>query len=324
MKKINKDKILVTGCAGFIGMHLCKKLFEFGYNVVGLDNLNDYYDKNLKLQRLSLLSSSQSFNFINADITIMKDLEDAFKKHRPKKVVNLAAQAGVRYSLINPQSYMESNIIGFMNILECCRHYDVGGLIYASSSSVYGGNKKTPFSESDNVDSPISIYAASKKSNELMAYSYNHLFNLKSTGLRFFTVYGPWGRPDMAMYIFAKKILNNEPIQVFNYGKMKRDFTYIDDIINGIISAIKHNYNYEVFNLGNSKSIELMDVVSIIEKKLGKKAIIEFEDMQLGDVENTFASIDKAKNKIGYMPKTGIEYGINEFLEWYINYLELE
>lgn len=314
------EKILVTGCAGFIGMHLCEKLIELGYEVYGLDSLNNYYDVNLKIKRLSILKKRKKFTFFNIDIENLDDIESLFKTQSFDKVVNLAAQAGVRYSLVNPHTYMQSNIVGFMNILECCRHYDIKGLIYASSSSVYGGNKKIPFSEFDNVDNPISIYAASKKSNELMAFSYNHLFNLRSTGLRFFTVYGPWGRPDMAMYIFVKKILENKPIQIFNYGKMKRDFTYIDDIVNGIISAIVNNYKCEVFNLGNNKSEDLMDVVSIIENKLDKKAIIEFEKMQLGDVKNTFADIDKAKQKLGFSPRVDVEKGIDNFINWYLDY----
>ena len=323
MKKEKKDKILVTGCAGFIGMHLCEKLFELGYFVIGIDNLNNYYDVNLKLKRLSLLKKKSSFTFIRTDISNKEALEGVFKKHKPQKVVNLAAQAGVRYSLVNPNAYMESNILGFMNILECCRHNNVEGLIYASSSSVYGSNKKIPFSESDNVDSPISIYAASKKSNELMASSYNHLFGIRSTGLRFFTVYGPWGRPDMAMYIFASKILNNEPIQVFNHGNMKRDFTYIDDIINGILSSIENNHNCEIFNLGNNKYENLMDVVSLIESKIGKKAIIKFEVMQDGDVEKTHADIDKAKRKLGFKPITNVKDGIGHFIDWYLEYLKI-
>jgi UDP-glucuronate 4-epimerase len=323
MNKEKKDKILVTGCVGFIGMHLCEKLIELGYSVIGIDNLNNYYDVNLKLKRLSLLQKNSSFTFIKTDISNKEALEDVFKKHKPQKVVNLAAQAGVRYSLVNPNAYMESNILGFMNILECCRHNHVENLIYASSSSVYGSNKKIPFSESDNVDSPISIYAASKKSNELMASSYNHLFGVRSTGLRFFTVYGPWGRPDMAMYIFASKILNNEPIQVFNHGNMNRDFTYISDIINGILSSIENNHNCEIFNLGNNKSENLMDVVSLIEDKIGKKAIIEFQPMQPGDVAKTYADIDKAKNKLGYNPTTNVKDGIGSFIDWYLEYSKI-
>ena len=324
MKKENINRILVTGCAGFIGMHLCKKLFELGYDVIGIDSLNDYYDVDLKLKRLSFLQNSPSFSFVKIDISNMNDLENIFKIYKPNKVVNLAAQAGVRYSLINPHSYMESNIYGFMNVLECCRNFDAEGLVYASSSSVYGGNKKIPFSESDNVDSPISIYAASKKANELMAYSYNHLFGIRSTGLRFFTVYGPWGRPDMAMYIFANKIINNEPIQVFNHGQMKRDFTYIDDIIDGIVYSINKNYKCEVFNLGNSSSENLMEVVSLLEKKIGKKAIIQYEPMQPGDVSNTWADIEKAEQKLEFSPKTNIRSGINKFIDWYLDYSKVK
>ena len=281
-----KEKILVTGCAGFIGMHLSKALLEIGHDVIGVDNLNNYYDVKLKNDRLRILKTYEKFNFSKIDISNKKALENVFITSSIDKVVNLAAQAGVRYSLVNPNSYIKSNVIGFMNILECCRHYDIKGLIYASSSSVYGGNKKIPFSELDRVDNPISIYASTKKSNELMAFSYNHLFKLNSTGLRFFTVYGPWGRPDMAMYIFVKKIMENKPIQIFNYGKMKRDFTFIDDIISGIVSSINNNHQYEIFNLGNNKSENLMDIVSIIENKLGKKAVIDFKNMQPGDVKN--------------------------------------
>ena len=315
-----KEKILVTGCAGFIGMHLCKKLFELGYEVFGIDNLNSYYDVNLKLERLSILKKYSSFTFEKLDIGDMSSLKDIFIDYCPEKVVNLAAQAGVRYSLENPNSYMQSNIIGFMNVLECCRHYNVKGLIYASSSSVYGGNKKIPFSEDDNVDSPVSIYAASKKSNELMAYSYNHLFGLHSTGLRFFTVYGPWGRPDMAMYIFAKKIISGERINVFNEGRMKRDFTYIDDIVSGVVSSIKKNYDFEIFNLGNNKPEDLMDVVSMIEEKIGRKALINFEPMQMGDVKMTYADIEKSKSKLSYTPKTNVADGVGKFIDWYIDY----
>ena len=312
----NKERILVTGCAGFIGMHLSKELLEKNYYVIGVDNLNNYYDVKLKQDRLKILKKYNYFNFKKLDISNKYDLEKVFKQNNINKVVNLAAQAGVRYSLENPHSYIQSNVLGFMNILECCRHYKIKGLFYASSSSVYGGNEKIPFSEFDNVDSPISIYAASKKSNELMAHSYSHLFNLNTTGLRFFTVYGPWGRPDMAMYIFAKKILNDKPIEVFNHGKMIRDFTYIDDIINGLLAAIDKNYKCEVFNLGNNKSEDLMDVVKIIQEKLGKKAKIQYKPMQLGDVEKTFADIDKSRKMLGFNPKTNIAKGIGNFIDW--------
>ena len=315
-----KEEILVTGCAGFIGMHLIKALLDQGHSVIGVDNLNHYYDVKLKKDRLNTLKKYNNFKFIKLDISNNEDLENIFKAHSIDKVVNLAAQAGVRYSLENPSSYIESNLLGFMNILECCRYYSIKGLVYASSSSVYGGNTEIPFSENHNVDSPISIYAASKKANELMAHSYNHLFGLSSTGLRFFTVYGPWGRPDMAIYIFTKKILEGEPIHVFNNGKMNRDFTFIDDIVSGIISSINHNYNCEIFNLGNNKSESLMEIVSIIEKKLNKKAIIQFEPMQLGDVKKTFADIGKAKNKLNFSPKTNVNNGICKFIDWYLDY----
>ena len=316
-----KEKILVTGCAGFIGMHLSKALLEQGYDVIGVDNLNSYYDVKLKKNRLMILEKYEFFNFIKLDISIKEDLESVFKNNFIDKVVNLAAQAGVRYSLENPNSYINSNILGFMNVLECCRYYNIRGLVYASSSSVYGGNTEIPFSVDHVVDHPMSIYAASKKTNELMAYSYNHLFGLKSTGLRFFTVYGPWGRPDMAMYIFAEKILKGEPISVFNHGRMKRDFTYIDDIVSGVISSIENNFNFEIFNLGNNSSEQLMDVVSLIESKIGKSAIINYEPMQLGDVVNTFADIEKSKLKLDFLPKTNIKDGISHFLDWYLDYV---
>ena len=320
MKDQYKEKILVTGCAGFIGMHLSIALLGKNYHVIGVDNINDYYNVKLKKDRLKVLKDYNHFQFIKLDISNKDDLEKVFKCNNIDKVVNLAAQAGVRYSLENPNSYIKSNVLGFMNILECCRYYKIKGLIYASSSSVYGGNKKTPFSEEHNVDSPISIYAASKKSNELMAHAYNHLYGLKSTGLRFFTVYGPWGRPDMAMYIFAEKIYNGEPIPVFNNGRMKRDFTYIDDIVNGIVSSIQKNYDYELFNLGNNSSESIMDVVKILESKIGKSAKIKFEPMQLGDVKKTYADIEKSKIKLEYLPKTNIKKGIIHFLDWYLEY----
>ena len=320
MNKKSKERILVTGCAGFIGMHLCKSLLDDGYNVLGIDNLNEYYDPRLKKDRLKILENYDLFSFLKIDIIDLNKLSNTFRDFNPSKVVNLAAQAGVRYSILNPHAYIDTNIAGFMNVLECCRKNNVSGLIYASSSSVYGGNEKTPFSESDNVDNPISIYAATKKANELMANTYNKLYNLKSTGLRFFTVYGPWGRPDMAISIFTKKILNNKPIQIFNFGKMHRDFTYIDDIVDGIISALKNNFSLKIFNLGNSKSENLLDVVSLIEKELDKKAIIELAPMQLGDVENTFADIEKAKDDLGFEPKIGVDTGIPNFVNWFKKY----
>jgi len=314
------EKILVTGSSGFIGMHLCKSLLGDGYNVYGIDNMNDYYDVSLKEARLNLLRDYDNFTFNKIDISSLKDVERVFNKFNPEKVVNLAAQAGVRYSIENPHAYIQSNVVGFTNIIEACRHHKVSGLIYASSSSVYGGNEKIPFSIDDRVDKPISIYAASKKANELIAYSYNHLYGLNTTGLRFFTVYGPWGRPDMAMYIFADKIRNGEKIPVFNHGKMQRDFTYIDDIVNGIRSSIENNYSCEIFNLGNNRFEDLMDMVSYLEKALDKKAEIEYMDIQPGDVEKTFANIDYSISKLNYKPKITIQEGIPKFIEWYKSY----
>ena len=275
----SKEKILVTGCAGFIGMHTVLSLLNDNIIVLGIDNLNAYYDVELKKNRLKILKDHEAFSFSKTDITNMSDLKKIFSDFQPSKVVNLAAQAGVRYSLENPHTYIDTNIAGFMNILECCRYNNVKNLIYASSSSVYGGNIKIPFSESDNVDNPISIYAASKKANELMAKTYNELYNLKSIGLRFFTVYGPWGRPDMAINIFTKKIQQGKPIKIFNFGNMERDFTYIDDIVSGICSAIRSDYSFKIYNLGNSRSEDLLKIVQIIENNLGKKAKMEYTPM---------------------------------------------
>ena len=314
------EKILVTGSSGFIGMQLCKNLLDDGYNVCGIDNMNDYYDVSLKQERLNILSDYGNFTFNKVDISDLQGVERVFKNFKPEKVVNLAAQAGVRYSLENPHAYIQSNVVGFTNIIEACRYHKVSGLIYASSSSVYGGNKKIPFSVNDRVDKPISIYAASKKANELIAYSYNHLYGLNTTGLRFFTVYGPWGRPDMAMYIFADKIRNGEKIPVFNHGKIQRDFTYIDDIVNGIRSSIEKNYSCEVFNLGNNRCEDLMDMIKYIEDCLDKKAKVDYLDMQLGDVKKTFADIDHSKNMLDYNPVVKISEGIPKFIEWYKGY----
>jgi|TARA_B100000959_G_C14927093_1_gene601951 UDP-glucuronate 4-epimerase len=313
-------KVLITGAAGFIGFHLSKSLLDDGYEVLGIDNLNAYYDPNLKHARLDQLKSFKNFKFEKVDIGDRDSLTQSFKSFKPQKVVNLAAQAGVRYSIENPYAYMDANLVGFQNILELCRHNDVEGLLYASSSSVYGGNKKIPFSVEDRADNPISLYAATKKSNELIANAYSHLYGLHTTGLRYFTVYGPWGRPDMAIFIFTDKILRGEPIQVFNHGKMKRDFTYIDDIIAGTRSAIDKNYKREIINLGNHRSEQLMDVVSLIEENLGKKAKIEFLPMQPGDVPESFADIDKSKNLLGFQPKTDVEKGIKQFIQWYFQY----
>ena len=312
-------KFLVTGAAGFIGFHLSKSLIDDGFEVFGIDNLNDYYDPLLKKRRLKVLQSMNRFHFEEMDICNKEELESAFDNFKPNKVVNLAAQAGVRYSIENPYAYLNSNLVGFINIIEMCRHKKVEGLIYASSSSVYGGNKKIPFSVEDRVDNPISLYAATKKSNELIANSYSHLYGLNTTGLRYFTVYGPWGRPDMAMYIFTKKIMNREPIPVFNNGNMKRDFTFIDDIIAGTRAAIDKNFQCEVFNLGNNSTEKLMDMINIIEKELNEKAIIDFKEMQPGDVKQSYADIDKSKEKLNYIPKISINEGIPKFISWYRN-----
>ena len=311
-------KVIVTGSAGFIGFHLCKSLLKDGFEVLGIDNINSYYSTALKESRLKELKSYDNFIFHKLNISNRESINNLFKSFQPNKVVNLAAQAGVRYSIENPYAYMESNLDGFLSIIEACRHNNVEGLIYASSSSVYGANKKIPFKEEDRVDQPIALYGATKRANELIAFSYSHLYNLNTTGLRFFTVYGPWGRPDMAMYIFAKKILSGEPISVFNNGKMKRDFTYIDDIISGTRSAIEKNYNCEIFNLGNNKSEKLMDMIYLIENELGKEAEINFEPMQPGDVVESFANIDKSKELLGYSPKTNIDEGIHNFISWFL------
>ena len=311
---------MVTGCAGFIGMHLSNVLVKNGYIVFGIDNINDYYDKSLKADRLNILKSNENFTFEKIDINDSVKLNDYFKIIKPDKVVNLAAQAGVRHSLIDPNSYIQSNVVGFMNILEACRYNKVKGLIYASSSSVYGSNSLIPFSEIHNVDDPASIYAATKKSNELMARSYNNLFGLKCTGLRFFTVYGPWGRPDMAYFIFTKRIFENKTINLFNNGEMYRDFTYIDDIVYGIKSALKNNYDYEIFNLGNNKAEKITQMVKIIENKLSIKAKVELKPIQLGDIEKTYADIRKAKLMLDYSPKTKFENGIEKFIDWFCSY----
>tara|TARA_B100001989_G_scaffold171660_1_gene123907 strand:+ start:213 stop:1229 length:1017 start_codon:yes stop_codon:yes gene_type:complete len=330
--------ILVTGSAGFIGFHLTKKLLNEGFEVVGLDNLNSYYDVVLKNERLKELKKfskdlPNKFQFFKEDITNKIFLDDLFKKFNFKKVVNLAAQAGVRYSLENPSAYISSNIEGFANILESCRKYNIKHLIYASSSSVYGGNKEMPFSENQNVDYPISLYAATKKSNELMAHTYSHLYKIPTTGLRFFTVYGPWGRPDMALFLFTKSIINNTPIKVFNNGEMTRDFTYIDDIIESLYRVINKIPNpnidldnrselksiapYRIFNIGNSRPIKLMEFISEIENSLGIKAKKEFLEMQPGDVANTFADTTALEKWINYKPNTSVKDGITEFVEWY-------
>ena len=320
MSKINNEKILVTGFAGFIGMHLCRSLLQDKFKVYGIDNINAYYEKSLKIDRIKEIKDFSNFSYDIVDLEDLISLKEIFEKFKPDKVVNLAAQAGVQFSIVDPHSYIDSNVKGFMNILECCKEYKVKGLIYASSSSVYGGNKKVPFSENDNVDNPISIYAATKKSNELMANVYHNLYNLNTTGLRFFTVYGPWGRPDMAYFIFTKKILNNDSIEIYDNGKVERDFTYIDDIIDGIRSSIKKNFSNEIFNLGNSKKEKVIDLIKIIEHKLDKKAKIKLMPIKPGDVKITNADIEKSNKMLGFKPVVNIAQGINHFIDWYKKY----
>jgi len=317
---MNSSKILITGAAGFIGYHLCKSLLEDGYKVLGIDNLNDYYDTNLKQARLEQLKQFKSFLFNKVDIADRESLTKSFQSFNPQKIVNLAAQPGVRYSMENPYKYMESNLVGFLNIIELCRNNEVKSFIYASSSSVYGGNKKMPFSVEDRVHQPLALYGATKRANELIAHSYSHLYGLRTTGLRYFTVYGPWYRPDMAIFIFTQKIIAGKPIPVFNNGKMRRDFTYIDDVISGTRSAIEKNYKCEIFNLGNSKSESLLELIGIIEKNLGNKAQIEYLPMQPGDVKESLADIKKSTEKLGYKPITTINKGIPQFIKWYKEY----
>lgn len=336
-----KKKILVTGAAGFIGFHLAKKLCESGWDVAGIDNLNEYYDVTLKYDRLDILKSGKNFHFHKIDLIEKEKIKELFREQEFDYVVNLAAQAGVRYSLINPYSYIDSNITGFLNILEACRKFPVKHLIYASSSSVYGANTKMPFSVHHNVDHPVSLYAATKKANELMAHTYSNLYDIPTTGLRFFTVYGPWGRPDMALFIFTKKIFNNQPIDVYNNGKMKRDFTYVDDIVDGIIKLIpkipEPNQNwsgdkpdsatsfapYSLFNIGNNKPVELLNFIEILEKEIGKEAVKNFMPMQPGDVPATYADVDDLTDAVGFKPDTKIEDGISKFVEWYRNYYKV-
>jgi UDP-glucuronate 4-epimerase len=342
---MNKDisPILITGAAGFIGAALSIKLLEKGEYVIGIDNLNNYYDPSLKQKRLeNIISASNSFGghweFHKLSIENYDELKKIFETKRPKVVVNLAAQAGVRYSIENPLAYLQSNLVGFGNILEVCRNFTVDNLIYASSSSVYGGNRNLPYSELQSVNHPVSLYAATKKSNELMAHSYSHLYGIPSTGLRFFTVYGPWGRPDMAPMIFAKSILSKKPIKVFNFGKMRRDFTYIDDIVEGIIGCCykpasanltfdKFNPEqsssfapYRIFNIGNNKPVELLKFIELLEESLGIKAIMEMEEMQPGDVIETAADTSKLESWVQFNSKTSIEKGIKQFTKWFIEF----
>ncbi|MBQ3499452.1 MAG: NAD-dependent epimerase [Clostridia bacterium] len=321
----NKN-IIITGTAGFIGSHLAKRLLALGCKVTGLDNLNDYYDVSLKESRLAELEIYDNFSFVKIDISDKAAVDRIFAEVKPDVVVNLAAQAGVRYSIENPQAYIDSNVVGFFNILEACRANPVEHLVYASSSSVYGNSDKVPFSVDDRVDNPISLYAATKKTNELMAYTYSHLFGIPCTGLRFFTVYGPYGRPDMAAFSFTRKILAGEPITLFNYGELERDFTYIDDIIEGVMRIIpsppekQNDARVKVYNIGNNNPVPLKEFVAAIEEAIGMKAKIEYLPMQAGDVYRTYADISALQNDFGFTPKTDIRTGMKKFAEWYKEY----
>ena len=331
-------RVLVTGAAGFIGSHLSQRLLARGDQVLGYDNLNDYYDPRLKQARLERLLPQEGFQFVQASLEDRPALEAAFDGFKPDRVVNLAAQAGVRYSLENPQAYIDSNIVGFLNILEACRHRGIEHLVYASSSSVYGANKKLPFAVEDSVDHPVSMYAATKKANELMAHTYSHLFGLPTTGLRFFTVYGPWGRPDMALFLFTRKILAGEAIDVFNHGHHTRDFTYIDDIVEGVIHSLDHvpgpdprhdpmaptpatsSAPYRVYNIGNHQPVQLLRYIEVLEDRLGKKSERNLLPLQPGDVPDTCADVSALQRDTGYSPSTPIETGIGRFVEWYRDY----
>jgi len=336
-----EDRILVTGAAGFIGFHLSQRLCRDGYTVIGIDNLNEYYDVNIKKSRLAILNAIPGFSFQQLDLTDREGINSLFQTNGFRYVVNLAAQAGVRYSLTNPHAYLESNLHGFLNILEACRHAGTEHLVYASSSSVYGANKKLPFSVHNNVDHPISLYAASKKSNELMAHTYSALYNLPTTGLRFFSAYGTYGRPDMALFIFTKSIIENQPIQIFNNGKMKRDFTYIDDIVESVTRLIpkiakpNNDWNavnpdpatsfapFRIYNVGNSTSVELLDFIEAIEEKLGKKAVRKLMPMQEGDVPEALADVNDLVREVGFKPSTPIKVGVGKFVDWYLQYYKI-
>jgi UDP-glucuronate 4-epimerase len=333
--------IFVTGAAGFIGFHVSKRLLERGETIVGIDNLNDYYDPALKLSRLDILRKFDRFEFVRADIADRVAIEELFARHKPQRVVHLAAQAGVRYSLTNPHAYTESNITGFLNILEGCRHHAVEHLVYASSSSVYGANTKQPFSEHDNIDHPVSLYAATKKANELMAHTYAHLFGVASTGLRFFTVYGPWGRPDMALFRFTRGILAGEAIPVYNEGRMIRDFTFVDDVVEGVVRVLDHRAEpdplwtgdapdparsyapYRVFNIGNNRPVLLLDYIAALEQALGKKATLDLLPMQPGDVVSTRADVTELEKAVDFRPATTIAEGIARFVTWYKDYFQV-
>jgi UDP-glucuronate 4-epimerase len=336
--EIEFNNVLVTGAAGFIGYHLSKRLLGNGCRVTGIDNLNSYYDVALKTARLEKLKAFKKFSFLKEDISNKEGVEKVFENTRFDVVVNLAAQAGVRYSLKNPHAYIDANIVGFINLLECCKKNQIKHLVFASSSSVYGANTKMPFSVHHNVDHPVSLYAASKKANELMAHTYSHLYGLSCTGLRFFTVYGPWGRPDMALFLFTKAILEEKPIKVFNHGKMQRDFTYIDDIIEGVVRVMgrfpEPNPNwssdypdpgtsytpYKIYNIGNNQPVELLNFIDVIENALGKAAKKEYLDLQPGDVVATYADVDDLIKDVGFKPNTPIEIGIQRFVEWFKSY----
>lgn len=336
-----KNRIIVTGAAGFIGFHISKKLLDDSYQIIGIDNLNDYYDPSLKQSRLEILGEYNRFNFHKVDLKDKAAVDSIFETYQPTHVINLAAQAGVRYSIENPYAYVDSNLTGFMNILEACRNYPVEHLLYASSSSVYGGNKVAPFSTNHNVDHPVSLYAATKKSNELMAHTYSHLYGIPTTGLRFFTVYGPYGRPDMAYFSFTKDILAGKPIKVFNHGKMERDFTYIDDIVEGIVKLIdkapspnkewdesKDDLStsfapYKIYNIGNNNPVQLMRFINALESALGKEAGKVYMDMQPGDVLRTYADVSDLEREINFKPSTSIEDGLKKFVDWYEEYYQV-
>lgn len=331
-------KILITGAGGFIGFHLSKKLLDQSFEVIGMDNLNDYYDPSLKDARINILKEYEKFIFHKMDLKDKEQIDSLFNKYRPTYVINLAAQAGVRYSIDNPYAYVDSNLVGFINILEACRNYPVEHLLYASSSSVYGGNKVSPFSTNHNVDHPVSLYAATKKSNELMAHTYSHLYNIPTTGLRFFTVYGPYGRPDMAYFSFTNDILAGKPIKVFNHGKLERDFTYIDDVVEGIVKLIRKvptaNSNwdeskddlstsfapYKIYNIGNNNPVQLMRFIKALESALGKDAEKIYMDMQPGDVLSTYADVSDLEEDINFKPSTNIEVGLQKFVDWFKEY----
>lgn len=325
-----KKTYLITGGAGFIGFHLSKRLLEAGASVVGFDNMNDYYEVSLKEARLKELGDFEKYTFVKGDLADKEAVDAVFEKYKPQITVNLGAQAGVRYSIDNPEAYVQSNLVGFFNILEACRHFGTEHLVFASSSSVYGGNDKVPFSTEDKVDGPVSLYAATKKSNELMAHAYSKLYDYPVTGLRFFTVYGPMGRPDMAYFKFAKKIVKGEPIQIYNNGDMLRDFTYIDDIVTGVCDILcnppaknEKGVAYKIYNIGNNKPVKLMDFINTLERCLGMEAVKEYYPMQPGDVYQTYADVSDLMNDFGFKPDTSIEDGLSRFVEWFKEYYQI-